>query len=164
MGRPRTKYLDVVVPENLNKKERRAFMNNNLYNKNRPKKMKAGVKAEAKHPSDGAPVTVANGSGGDAVPLSVANGSGDGDAVPVREAPEPVERVVCDQSHIHYLTNELYKMGNVNKDLLYKNQVLRNQITSLEQDIKNLQIKLKNKDVSLKLMNLNGSYYPSKKR
>ena len=159
MGRPRTKYLNVVVPENLNKKARRAFMNNNLYNKNRPKKTKADVKAEAKHPSDGAPVPVANGSGGDAVPVPVADGSG-GDAVPVPKALEPVERVVCGQSHIHYLTNELYKMGNVNKDLLYKNQVLRNQITSLEQDIKNLQIKLKNKDVSLKLMNLN----PSKKR
>ena len=113
------------------------------------------MKAEAKHPSDGAPVPVANGSGGDAVP--VADGSG-GDAVPVPKALEPVERVVCDQSHIHYLTNELYKMGNVNKDLLYKNQVLRSQITSLEKDIKNLQIKLKNKDVSLKLMNPNGFY------
>ncbi len=130
-------------------------MNNNFYNKNRPKKTKADVKAEAKHPSDGAPVPVANGSGGDAVP--VADGSG-GDAVPVPKALEPVERVVCDQSHIHYLTNELYKMGNVNKDLLYKNQVLRSQITSLEKDIKNLQIKLKNKDVSLKLMNPNGFY------
>ena len=157
MGRPRTKYLDVVVPENLNKKERRAFMNNNLYSKNRPKKTKAGVKAEAMHPSDGAPVT---GSGGDAVPLSVANVSG-GDVVPVREAPEAAGG---DGSHIHYLTNELYKMGNTNKDLLYKNQLLRNQIASLEIDIKNLNIKLKNKDVSLKLMNPNGFYYPSKKR
>ena len=60
------------------------------------------------------------------------------------------------QSEVHRLTDEMYKLGGVNKDLINENQLLKNKVHFLEQDVKSLQIKLKNKETSLKLMNING--------
>ena len=60
------------------------------------------------------------------------------------------------KSEVHRLTDEMYKLGGVNKDLINENQLLKNKVHFLEQDVKNLHVKLKNKEVSLKLMNPNG--------
>ena len=84
-------------------------------------------------------------------------------AVKVDDAPTDAPVPVADDSSrepvggsIHWLTNELYKLGGVNKELINTNQILKNKVHLLEQEVKSLQIKLKNKDFSLKLMNVNG--------
>ena len=44
MGRPRSMYLDVIVPEGLDRKARGSFLNR-VYNKHRKKTVKVGPKA-----------------------------------------------------------------------------------------------------------------------
>ncbi len=129
MGRPRTKFLDVELPESS--RERRVILNR-LYNRNRPKVPK--VKKDKK--DQAAPVPVA--------PVPVAPPVADREAPAIAPPVVAAARGECNcRSEVHHLTNEMYQLQMRHKNVINQNAGLRNKIDDLENTIKSLENEVK---------------------